>query len=128
MLVSGGGNVTVDHCLIDGNTARNIGGGMVVQSNSTMTLANVTVVNNVWSNPLGNGGVGGISFYGPDLQIKNSILWGNTSQDFSGNGSGISNSDIGGWSGGTANTSVDPNFTSDYRLQASSPVAGMGLY
>jgi hypothetical protein len=134
--VDGGGmlvsesSVIVDHCLIDNNVANNIGGGLVVQSDLPVTLTNVTVANNIWSNPLGNGAVGGVSSYGPGLRMTNSILWGNTKQNMSGNGSGISNSDVGGWSGGTNNISSNPGFVSgtDYHLQANSSAAGMGLY
>jgi len=129
ILVSGS-SLTMDHCLIDSNTAANVGGAMVVDSTSNVSLTNVTIVNNVWSNPLRNGGVGGIRAYGSSVQMTNSILWGNVDENFSGNGSGISNSDIGGWSGGTNNVSSNPDFVSatDYHQQASSPAAGMGLY
>lgn len=134
--VDGGGmlvsesSVIVDHCLIDNNTANNVGGGLVVQSNLPVTLTNVTVANNVWSNPLGNGGVGGMSSYGSGLRMTNSILWGNGKQNISGNGAGIGSSDIGGWSGGTNNVNSNPGFVSatDYHLQASSSASGMGAY
>jgi hypothetical protein len=134
--VDGGGisvsqsTVAMDHCLIDGNTANNEGGGIDKDSASTVTLTNVTVANNKWSNALGNGGVGGIQSDGPGLQMANSIVWGNNSQNLSGNGSQISNSDIGGWSGGTNNVTSNPGFISatDYHLQAGSSVAGMGSY
>jgi hypothetical protein len=134
--VDGGGmlvsqsNVTMDHCLIDGNTANNVGAGMVVDANSTVALTNVTVTNNNWKNALGNGGVGGIRSDG-DLQITNSILWGNTSQNFSGDGSRVSNSDIGNWSGGTNNINVNPGFVSpvNYHLSAQAvSTANMGAY
>ena len=122
--------VTLSHCLIDGNAASNEGAGLVIESNSAASLTNDTVADNTWSNHFGNGGVGGVSFYGSNLQITSSILWGNNSQNFSGKGSGISNSDIGGWSGGTSNISSDPKFVSaaDYHLQAGSPALGMGAY
>jgi len=134
--VDGGGislsqsSVTMDHCLIDGNTANNVGAGIAMNSASTVSLTNVTVANNNWVNALGNGGVGGIQSDGSGLQMVNSIVWGNNSQNFSGNGSQISNSDIGGWSGGTNNITSNPGFVSgtDYNLQAGSPSAGMGLY
>ena len=133
--VNGGGmsvsdsSVTVDHCLIDNNTAHNIGAGMVAD-NSTVTMTNDTVVNNTWSNALGNGGVGGIRSDRSSVRMSKSILWGNNKENFSGDGSGISSSDIGGWSGGTNNVSGDPTFVSatDYHLQASSPATNMGLY
>jgi hypothetical protein len=134
--VNGGGmfvsasSVTMDHCLIDGNIANNIGAGIVADLNSNVTLANVTVANNSWSNALGNGGVGGIHSSGSGFHMTNSILWGNTGQNFSGSGSGVSNSSIGGWSGGTNNTNHDPGFvsTTDYHLQVGSSASGMGLY
>jgi hypothetical protein len=129
MLVSGSG-VTVDHCLIDGNTATNMGAGIVAESNSTVTLTNVTMANNAWSNALGNGGVGGIGSYGSSVHIANSILWGNNSQNLSGAGLSVNSSDVSGWTGGTSNISSNPNFASatDYHLQVGSPSAGMGLY
>jgi hypothetical protein len=129
MLISGS-SVTVDHCLIDGNTANNIGGGLVVQSDIPVTLTNVTVANNIWFNRLGNGGVGGVRSYGSGLQMTGSILWGNTGPNFSGNGSGISSSDVGGWSGGTNNISGDPGFvsTANYHLRAGSVATSMGAY
>ena len=135
--VSGGGMlvsasaVSVDHVLIDGNTATNIGAGIVVEANSTVTLTNITVADNTWSNALRNGGTGGVSSYGSNLQMTNSIVWGNNSHNFSGDGSDISHSDIDGWSGGgTNNISSNPAFVlgTDYHLQAGSPAAGMGAY
>jgi hypothetical protein len=134
--VDGGGmavsqsSVTMDHCLIDHNTAGNVGAGMVMDPGSTAALANVTVANNNWVNPLGNGGIGGISADGSGLQMANSILWGNNSKNFSGNGARVSNSDINGWSGGINNISSNPNFAAvtNYHLQGGSPSAGMGLY
>jgi pectin methylesterase-like acyl-CoA thioesterase len=133
--VDGGGisisqsTVTMDHCLIDDNTANNVGAGMVKDAASTVSLTNVTVANNNWANHLGNGGVGGIQSDGSGLQMANSIVWGNNSQNFSGNGSGVSNSDIGGWSGGTNNVTSNPDFVSatDYHLQGNS-TTDMGLY
>jgi len=133
--VDGGGmsvsqsTVTMDHCLIDGNTASNVGAGVVKDAASTVAFTNVTVANNNWVNPLGNGGVGGIQSDGSGLQMANSIVWGNTGQNFSGNGAQVSNSDIGGWSGGTNNVTSNPGFVSatDYHLQASSTM-DMGLY
>ena len=133
--VDGGGmsvsqsSIAMDHCLIDGNTASNVGGGITKDPGSTVTLTNVTVANNNWVNPLGNGGVGGINADGSGLQMTNSIAWGNTGQNFSGNRSQVSNSDIGGWSGGKNNVTSNPNFdsTTDYHPQASS-AAGMGAY
>ncbi len=122
-------NVTVDHCIIDGNTAHNGGGGIVTESNSAAVLTNVTVVNNAWSNALGNGGVGGVQLYGSGLQIANSIIWGNN-QNVAGGSANVSNSDIGGWSGGANNITSNPDFVSatDYHLQAGSPATGMGAY
>jgi len=132
--VNGGGmylsasTVTMDHCLIDDNTAHNAGGGIIADADSTVALTDVTVANNTWSNALGNGGVGGVDALGASLQIANSILWGNNDTNFSGSGSGVSNSDIGGWSGGTDNVSTNPSFvsTTDYQLQTGSAVVGMG--
>jgi hypothetical protein len=105
-------SVIVSHCLIDGNTATNIGAGVVAESNSTVSLTNVTAANNVWSNRRSNGGVGGVGLYGSNVQITNSILWGNTGQNVFGNTSQVSNSDIGGWSGGTNNINANHNFVS----------------
>jgi hypothetical protein len=123
-------SVAINHCLIDGNTVSNTGAGIVKDADSSVSLTNVTVANNTWSNALGNGGVGGIRSYGSGLQIANSIIWGNNSENFSGDGSGITNSDIAGWSGGTNNVSIDPKFVSasDFQLQSGSPSAGMGMY
>lgn len=123
-------SVAMDHCLIDNNTARNMGGGLMVDADSNVSLANVTVTSNSWSNALGNGGVGGVRAYGSSMKITDSILWGNTDQNFSGNGSGVNNSDVGGFSGGANNIDHDPGFVSatDYHAQASSPTADMGLY
>lgn len=134
--VDGGGmslsqsSVTIDHCLIDGNTANNLGAGIAEDAASTVSLTNVTVANNKWVNALGNGGVGGIRADGSGLKMANSIVWGNNSQNFSGNGSQVSNSDISGWSGGTNNIGGDPRFisTTDHHLQTGSPATGMGLY
>lgn len=133
-VVNGGGmivygsNITMSRCLIDHNSAGNIGGGIVVEGASTASFTNVTVANNA-------GNVGGISFYGSNLQINNSILWGNTSPNFSAQYASANNgiysvsySDIGGWSGGTSNINADPQFASatDYHLQSTSPVINAG--
>jgi len=133
--VDGGGisisqsTVTMDHCLIDGNTANNSGAGISMGAASTVSLTNATVANNNWVNALGNGGVGGIRSDGAGLQMANSIVWGNNSQNFSGNGAQISNSDVSGRSGGTNNITSNPGFVSrtNYQSQASS-VAGIGAY
>jgi len=129
-IFASGSTITVDHCLIDDNIAHNVGAGILVQSNSTASLTNVTVANNVWSNTFGNGGIGGIGFYSSNLQMTKSILWANSNKNFSGNGSGISSSDIGGWSGGTGDINGNPMFISatDYHLQSGSPATGMGSY
>jgi hypothetical protein len=129
-ILASGSSVTLDHCLIDGNTATNIGAGLVAESNSTVRLTNVTMPNNVWSNALGNGGVGGIRSLGSNVQVSNSIIWGNNSQNLAGDGLNVTNSDVTGWSGGSNNISSNPNFVSatDYHLQTGSPSAGMGLY
>lgn len=134
--VDGGGmsvsqsSVTMGHCLIDGNTANNSGAGISMDAASTVSLTNATVANNNWVNALGNGGVGGIRSDGSGLQMANSIVWGNNSQNFSGTGTQVSNSDISGWSGGTNNISRNPSFvaTKDYHLQVGSPSVGMGVY
>lgn len=130
ILVSGS-NVVVNHCLADHNVASNIGGGIVVESGSTGSITNVTAANNSWQNALHNGGVGGIDVSRSNVQITKSIAWDNNDQDFSGSGSGVSDSDIGNWSGsGTNDIASDPAFvsTTDYHLQATSPAAGMGAY
>ena len=129
-LLISGGNVTVNHFLIDNNSAQNIGGGIVIEGSATASLTNVTVADNTWTNSLGNGGVGGVRIYGSGTQISQSIIWGNTGQNIIAGGASISNSDIGGWSGGTNNISSDPHFSSpsDFHLQAGSPASGMGVY
>lgn len=96
IFVSGSG-LTVLGCLIEHNTAYNIGGAIVAQLNTTLTFTNTTVANNIWSNPLGNGGVGGIRLYDSSIaKITDSSVKGNTDQNLSGDGFEISSSDIGG--------------------------------
>lgn len=128
-MYASGSSVTMDHCLIDANRANNVGAGMLADSSSAVTLTNITVANNTWSNAFGNGGVGGISS-GSSLQMANSILWGNNDKNFSGNGPHVSNSDIDGWSGGSDNIRSNPSFVSaaDYHLQGGSAAVGMGAY
>lgn len=120
--------VSLDHSLIDGNTAQNVGAGIVAEANSMVTLTNVTLADNRWQNALGNGGVGGIRSYASTVQLDQSIVWGNNDVNFAASGARVSDSDIEGWSGGTNAISSDPEFTSagDYHLQSGSPAATMG--
>jgi hypothetical protein len=122
--LSNSSNITIQSCRLTGNVA--VDGGGISLSQSSVTMDHCLIDGNTAN----NGGVGGIQSDGSGLQMVNSIVWGNNSQNFSGNGSQISNSDIGGWSGGTNNITSNPGFVSgtDYNLQAGSPSAGMGLY
>jgi predicted outer membrane repeat protein len=82
---SGGGiystasSPVLTNVVISGNTANDSGGGIYNQ-NSPAVLTNVTIVGNRATNASGTGG--GIDTTNNTLQIRNSIIWGNTAASY----------------------------------------------
>ncbi|MDR1594350.1 MAG: right-handed parallel beta-helix repeat-containing protein, partial [Prevotellaceae bacterium] len=140
-VADGGGGICVNNgthsmtnLLIAGNNATVIGGGIlfrnVVSSNSTLT--NITVA----GNNAGNMG-GGIYNGGSTVNIRNSVIWGNTANQVPVTNNIYDNNNIthsynlvqnGSVSGTEIISNADPLFVSsiDYRLQSGSPAIDKG--
>ncbi len=71
-----GGNWTLNNVLITGNTAGSVGGGIV--TSSPMILTNVNLVDNYAGPALAAYGGGIVAVSGAVVQIRNSIIWGNS--------------------------------------------------
>ncbi len=95
-----GGTLTVDNCIITGNSARQIGGGIFDNSTGTLTIKNSTISNNT-SNNMG-GGIG--DWAGCTVIIENSTISDNAAFD----GGGISAMQS-TWT--IRNTTIDGNST-----------------
>ncbi len=120
------------NCLIADNSAESGGGGLNFQA-SNPVIINSTIASNTASYH------GGIYGFWSDIQISNSIIWGNTSKQIGEADSIIiSYSDVmggrtdieGGVNWLIGNTSFNPMFinpdTGDYGLQAGSPTINAG--
>jgi len=135
--------VTISKCIISNNLASDSGGGLYLTSESSITnsvianntavrgggfyigrassIINCTVVNNKSGNP-----GGGINVYGSDTStVVNSILWGNTPDQTSGNLE-IYYSDVQGGFSGMGNIDADPLLGNDNHLKAGSPCIDTG--
>jgi hypothetical protein len=129
---------TLTDVLISGNTAS--WGGGLANATSSSTLTNVTISGNAatW-----NGGID--NDYSGTLQIRNSIIWGNTAggsasaiTNANGSTATVSYSLVEGGYAGTGNLSSDPQFISsvaaasaptasgNYRLLTTSPAIDAG--
>ncbi|MDM8525365.1 right-handed parallel beta-helix repeat-containing protein [Desulfococcaceae bacterium HSG8] len=109
----------ISNCVIINNTASN-GGGFYFQ-NFGSPIINCTVVNNESANP--GGGI-----HGPSHEaslVVNSILWGNTPDQTSGELE-IYYSDVQGGFSGIGNIDADPLLGNDNHLKAGSPCIDAG--
>lgn len=121
-ILSDSATITIDDCLITGNTA-NLGGGMYINGGS-LTLKNSTVSNNVayipYSsiiNPFGNYELGGGMFFnGNNLTITSSTFTGNTANS----GGGVM------MASGT--TTIQGSTISDNTAKPIEPPGGGGLF
>lgn len=125
------GSPRFTNCLFYNNKAGE--GTVIANFTGSATVVNCTLVNNQAT--IGYGG--GIFDKRGAVQVRNSILWGNTAirggsqiQNRDGVVSSVTNSNVqGGWTG-TGNVSADPLFVNpssgDYKLQDSSPCKNTG--
>jgi parallel beta-helix repeat protein len=134
----------VNNCLIVANLVTESGGGIYCDGDSDPTITNCIITSN-WARDKG----GGICCYRSDVEVTNSILWGDAAEEgceialrYSPYSSSItvSYSDVqGGFSGafvdsggvlnwGAGNIEVDPGFafSDDYHLVAESPCVDGG--
>jgi len=115
---SSSGSVNITNSVIANNTATT-GGGFYF--GVAFSIINCTVVNNKSGNP-----GGGIKFNGSDTStVVNSILWGNTPDQTSGNLE-IYYSDVQGGFSGMGNIDADPLLGNDNHLKAGSPCIDTG--
>lgn len=124
---TGSGSPTIANCLIEGNSAVN--GGGVLSSDTTTSIINCTIVENVAAARTG----GGVLHLGRGVTtIRNSILWGN-SPDQAAPADGaviLEDSTVqGGWPDDDV-SAADPLFINpkagDWRLAPASPAVNTG--
>lgn len=116
---------TLQNILIYDNNATR-GGGILIMGKTDVVIHNVTVTNN---HALQSGG--GISYQDYPLDMRNSIVWGNTPDAVHGSGSpSIQYSDIEGGAQGTGNTNQNPLFAGSgkypFALSGGSPCIDTG--
>jgi len=137
LYTEGGGTVTLTNSLVRGNNAsipgyNGRGGGMSVSGSTTVNLNNVTVANNTASSS-----VGGIDVSYATLNIRSSIVWGNTAptgaagiEGSAGSTVNVSYSITQEAASGTGNLNVDPQFVNagggDFRLKPGSLAVDAG--
>ena len=146
-------SIEMSNCFIRGNIAREDGGGVSIGDSSSAELINCMIVdNNVLGEVPGYGLAGGIGVVGTsDIIVKNctianntskwspggiysflgaatvtnSIIYGNTGTDISGDAITVTYSDIEGGYSGSGNIDADPCFVNpamgDYHLWPGSP-------
>ncbi|MBI2426238.1 MAG: right-handed parallel beta-helix repeat-containing protein [Candidatus Kerfeldbacteria bacterium] len=121
-LYMGSGILTMENCLLLDNVTTD-SGALLLSSDSQGFLQNCTVA--------GNSG-GGLYVSYSQMEVVNTILWGNGVEIMwgYGGGVGVSYSDIDGWWPGMGNIDADPLFTSargfDYLLGVNSPAIDAG--
>ena len=136
MSISGSSNISIDRCLIDNNFADHPAGGVTVTGSKSVVFTNVTIAQN---RSEGNSGIIAADSL---IEVRNSIIWGNTgifndTNLLSYATSVINYSNIGGWYSGqniggpykkTGNIYVDPQFisASDFHLNLDSPAINAG--
>ena len=119
---------TIVNCVISGNTATGNGGGIVTWQSSP-TIVNCTISGNTATNG------GGIYCQESTATVKNSILWGNATDEIylaAGGSATVTYSDVkqDGYAGINGNISQDPLFVGpangDFSLQLNSPCIDAG--
>lgn len=118
-IYSVGSTMKYVNCIFANNTAANNGGGFYMQSSSVANFTNCAFVLNSY---LTGGGGAIYNTTGSDINVYNSILWGNTN---TWNGGGIRNvwysvkQDNNSHNGGTStnNTNADPEFLDMYNIK-----------
>lgn len=119
-----GSSPTITNCIIAHNTSSMYAGGIMFYR-STPTPS--SLVNNTICNNTG----GGITFkFGPDVSIKNCIIWGNGSYQLSETGYDVTYSLVGDGVYGAPedhNISGNPSFVDGYHLGVGSPCIGAGI-
>ncbi len=118
------GTPVLTNCLFFSNSAT-VAGGAVYRSIGTAVFTNCTVVNN----STGDVG-GGFYFESPSVPVRNSIVRGNTPNQFDGSSPSVTYSNVqGGWAG-TGNINADPLFVhpagGNLRLSPGSPCVDAG--
>jgi hypothetical protein len=137
-LPENGGNITLDHCLIQHNIAN--AGGAIWQGRANFLISNCTIAHNLALDDFESGGGGGINVWHSSpytINLQNSILWGDTAASgreiFFGEAAGTviaSFCDIQGSYPGIGNIDADPMFVDtangDFHLQVGSPCIDAG--
>ena len=96
--------ITITNVLITGNVSGYLGGGILVFNETSLQLESCTITGNS-----GTHGSGILSW--GTVDIANSIIWGNSTQELQGEFT-VHHSDIGGGWTGTGNLDTDPIFVS----------------
>jgi uncharacterized protein (TIGR02145 family)/uncharacterized delta-60 repeat protein len=118
-------NVSLDHNLIHTNSAAR-GGGIWIQSISSLDVLNCTITENSASER--SGGISQYDWSNSSLDIENSIVWNNNAPANPNYGIGEPNINysIIQWSLGIGNINNDPLFTDSYNLSENSPAIDSG--
>lgn len=117
-----GNSPTIIGSLIVNNEAAALGGGIHDFGGGTVTIINTTIAGNVAPNASG--------IYGSNVDVSNSIVWGNVGSNEQIWGATVSYSDVQGGFDGEGNLDVDPGFADadngDFHLVADSPLIDAG--
>jgi subtilisin family serine protease len=122
-ICSQGANVLIRNCLIANNWSHVSSGGLDINRGSA-DIINCTIANN--SAGQRYGGVSNLNE--TDINITNSIIWGNQAPEYPQLADDIivSYSNIEGSYSGVGNIDINPNFVGDYRLSHDSPCVNAG--
>ncbi|GMU80236.1 MAG: hypothetical protein AMXMBFR47_01070 [Planctomycetota bacterium] len=122
VFIWGGGAVTLVNCLLAENTS-GVTGGALTSFGGTVIMRNCTIANNsaIW----------GAGIYSWELDIADSIVWGNTGDSMQiRGGPTVVYSNVQAGFAGAGNIAADPRFvsggTGDYRLSPGSPCVDAG--
>jgi len=118
-------SVSLAHNLIHTNSAAR-GGGIWIQSISSLDVLNCTITENLASER--SGGISQYDWSNNSVSIENSIVWGNdapANPDY-GIGEAEINYSLIQWPSGIGNINSDPMFSEDYTLSYNSPAIDAG--